>query len=131
MRESLLGEPHLSPHARIGNVPFILAILLYRATLSPLVGRQCRFEPTCSLYGLRAYRRYGPLKGSWLTLRRIGRCHPFHPGGYDPVPFTRSGPGEASLDCQPDAVGGTVPRTVVPRGSGVCEHESPSGSQAS
>ncbi|HZW09454.1 MAG TPA: membrane protein insertion efficiency factor YidD [Phycisphaerales bacterium] len=127
----MLGEPHLSPGARAANAPFVLAILLYRATLSPFLGRQCRFEPTCSIYGLRAYRRYGPLRGTWLTLRRVGRCHPFHPGGYDPVPLPRSEPGEASLDCRPDAVGGTVPQAAVPRGSGVREHESPTGSQAS
>ena len=86
-RETLFGESHLSRRSRLGNAPFILVILLYRATLSPFIGRQCRFEPTCSLYGLRAYRRFGPLGGTSLTLRRIARCHPFHAGGYDPVPF--------------------------------------------
>lgn len=61
-------------------------IVFYRRFLSPLKGPTCRFEPTCSAYALEAVRRYGPWKGSWLAARRIGRCHPFHPGGYDPVP---------------------------------------------
>lgn len=61
-------------------------IYLYRYTLSPMLGRQCRFEPSCSAYGLQAIREHGALKGSWLTTKRVCRCHPWHPGGYDPVP---------------------------------------------
>lgn len=86
-RDGLFGEAGLGRPARVANVPFVLGILLYRVTLSPFIGRQCRFEPTCSRYSLGAFRRYGPVTGLWLTARRIGRCHPFHPGGYDPVPF--------------------------------------------
>lgn len=86
-RDGLFGEAGLPWPSRLGNVPFVLAILLYRITLSPFIGGQCRFEPTCSIYGLTAFRRYGPRRGVWMTLRRIGRCHPFHRGGYDPVPF--------------------------------------------
>lgn len=60
------------------------SVRLYQILLSPLLGRQCRFEPSCSNYFIQAVRKYGPLKGAWRGLCRIGRCHPFHPGGYDP-----------------------------------------------
>jgi len=62
-------------------------ILAYRMTLSPVLGRQCRFMPTCSEYGLTAYRRFGARWGAYLTIRRILRCQPFCAGGYDPVPW--------------------------------------------
>ncbi len=61
-------------------------IRAYRYLLSPWWGTQCRFEPTCSAYALEAVERHGALRGGWLGLRRISRCHPWHPGGYDPVP---------------------------------------------
>jgi len=61
-------------------------IQVYRLTLSPLLGPRCRFIPSCSAYGLEAIGRHGPWKGGWLTLRRLGRCHPFTPCGCDPVP---------------------------------------------
>lgn len=61
-------------------------ITLYQRTLSPLVGQSCRFQPTCSHYAQDAYRAYGFWRGSWLTLRRIGRCHPWGGHGFDPVP---------------------------------------------
>ena len=66
---------------------FIFLIKLYRKYISPLKGRStCIYTPTCSLYALQAIEKYGILKGGYLSLRRILRCHPFHRGGYDPVP---------------------------------------------
>lgn len=64
----------------------LLAIDAYRALLAPLVGGYCRFTPSCSLYAAEAVRRHGAGRGSALALRRLLRCHPFHPGGFDPVP---------------------------------------------
>ena len=61
-------------------------IRLYQLTLSPLIGRQCRYLPTCSNYGLEAIRKYGPFKGGWLTLKRVLSCNPWGGSGYDPVP---------------------------------------------
>ena len=61
-------------------------IKLYQYTLSPFLGRQCRFVPTCSQYGIEAIQKHGALKGSWLALKRILRCNPWGGSGYDPVP---------------------------------------------
>lgn len=60
-------------------------VLLYRATLGPLLGGQCRFTPTCSQYALDALNKYGALKGTWKTLKRLARCHPLGGKGYDPA----------------------------------------------
>ena len=59
---------------------------LYRYGISPLLGRNCRFHPSCSEYAMDALRAHGVLRGCWLSIRRVARCHPFNPGGYDPVP---------------------------------------------
>jgi putative membrane protein insertion efficiency factor len=69
------------------HLPALLLVLLakcYQWTISPLLGRCCRFEPTCSEYFIGAVRKYGAIRGTWLGVRRILRCHPWHPGGYDP-----------------------------------------------
>ncbi len=71
---------------RLLNALLIGAIRAYQILLSPLLPPVCRFEPSCSNYGLQALRIHGPFAGTWLTTKRICRCHPFHPGGYDPVP---------------------------------------------
>jgi putative membrane protein insertion efficiency factor len=64
----------------------LLLIRGYRTFISPLFLPSCRFNPTCSQYALEAIETFGAIKGSWLAVKRICRCHPFHPGGYDPVP---------------------------------------------
>lgn len=68
------------------NAIAIALIRFYRRFISPLKPPVCRFAPTCSEYGLIAIARYGVFRGGWLTAKRIAKCHPFHPGGYDPVP---------------------------------------------
>lgn len=77
---------------RLAILPLEALIWLYRITLSPIIGRQCRYEPTCSRFGLEALQVHGPFRGSWLTARRILRCHPFATGGYDPVPPAHARP---------------------------------------
>lgn len=64
----------------------ILLIRLYRFCVSPLLPATCRFDPPCSSYALEAVKRHGGLRGGWIALKRIFRCHPFHEGGFDPVP---------------------------------------------
>jgi putative membrane protein insertion efficiency factor len=76
----------------------VFLIRLYQWTVSPLLGPRCRFYPSCSHYALEAVERFGALRGGWLALRRLLRCHPWQPGGFDPVP-QRFG----SLLCGPHA----------------------------
>ena len=64
----------------------VFLIQAYRYTLSPMLGRSCRFFPSCWEYAIEALQRHGAVRGTWLAVRRITRCHPWHPGGYDPVP---------------------------------------------
>lgn len=66
--------------------PLLWLIRGYQLAISPMLGNRCRFYPSCSEYSMESLRRHGLLRGLWLTVRRIGRCHPWHPGGFDPVP---------------------------------------------
>lgn len=72
---------------RVLAAPLVLLVTFYRRWISPVLPATCRFYPSCSAYGLTALQRFGPLKGSWLTVRRIARCHPWNPGGVDHVPM--------------------------------------------
>jgi putative membrane protein insertion efficiency factor len=65
---------------------FLLSIRFYRRFVSPALSPSCRYVPSCSVYTYEAVEKYGAIKGGWLGLKRILRCHPWHPGGYDPVP---------------------------------------------
>jgi putative membrane protein insertion efficiency factor len=76
----------VTPAARLLLVP----LGFYRRVISPALGPRCRFAPSCSAYAAEAVTAHGAARGSWLTLRRLLRCHPFHPGGHDPVPAVRS-----------------------------------------
>lgn len=80
-----------TPTDRPGPTARVLLVLVraYRRWLSPLLRPHCRFSPSCSAYAAEAVEGHGAARGGWLVLRRIGRCHPFHPGGHDPVPPVR------------------------------------------
>jgi uncharacterized protein len=69
-----------------GKYVLIALVRAYQLAISPLLPPACRYYPSCSAYAVEALERHGALRGGWLALRRIGRCHPFRPGGYDPVP---------------------------------------------
>jgi len=71
----------------IFSYPLLLLITIYRYTLSPMIGNQCRYQPTCSHYAEDALKQYGAWRGSIMAVKRIFRCHPWHDGGYDPVPI--------------------------------------------
>jgi len=71
---------------RYAALPFILLLRFYRLVVSPWLGSRCRFHPSCSAYAQEALEQHGLFRGVWLSLIRVGRCHPWHPGGYDPVP---------------------------------------------
>ncbi|WP_435230160.1 membrane protein insertion efficiency factor YidD [Pseudopelagicola sp. nBUS_20] len=78
----------MSPVAHIIALP----VRAYRLLFSPLVGFNCRYQPTCSAYALEALEKFGAVKGSWLTFRRISRCHPLGSSGHDPVPPKKNDP---------------------------------------
>jgi len=77
------------PMGRWARLGLIGAIRAYRIAISPLLGPACRFEPSCSVYAIEAIGRHGVVRGSWLVVKRIGRCHPLGGFGYDPVPRKR------------------------------------------
>ncbi|MGD8148751.1 membrane protein insertion efficiency factor YidD [Ornithinimicrobium sp. Y1694] len=79
------GVPDGEPRSRAA-LPLVWLVQLYQRTISPLLGPVCRYYPSCSAYGVTALERFGPLRGTWLTARRLLRCHPFAPGGVDHVP---------------------------------------------
>jgi putative membrane protein insertion efficiency factor len=83
---------------KAGRRVLVTAIRGYQLVISPLFPPVCRFQPTCSSYAIIALERYGVVKGGWLALRRVSRCHPFNPGGYDPVPGTDDDH-DPDLDC--------------------------------
>ncbi len=71
-------------------MPLIGLIAIYRYCISPFLGNNCRFYPSCSEYGQQALKEWGLIKGSWLTAKRICKCHPGHPGGCDPIPHKQN-----------------------------------------
>ena len=71
---------------KIVTFPFVLLIRGYQLIVSPLLGSNCRFMPTCSEYALESLKTYGLIKGTYLTIKRIGKCHPWGSNGYDPIP---------------------------------------------
>jgi len=108
-------------------LPLVWLIRLYQRLVSPLRPQTCRFYPSCSAYAVESLQRFGPLKGGWLAARRLGRCHPWTPGGVDPVPMTWAErnswrpedyrpPGEdtAGSDGPPDVPPGTTHRLDHP-----------------
>jgi hypothetical protein len=82
------GRPSIHPAAKLDPMKKAVLFLIrgYKSVLSPVLGQHCRFHPTCSMYTYKAIEKYGLLKGMILGTKRLLRCHPFHPGGVDPVP---------------------------------------------
>jgi putative membrane protein insertion efficiency factor len=92
MTLSLTGEDRGRPRAAAGPLAtlLMLPIRFYQRWISPALPPACRFTPTCSAYALEALERHGAFRGSWLAVRRLARCHPWHPGGDDPVPSPKA-----------------------------------------
>ena len=76
----------VAPVTRIVNVPVVWLLRGYKKLISPLLPPACRFHPTCSEYARECFEHLGFLRATWLSIRRLSRCHPFHPGGFDPAP---------------------------------------------
>jgi uncharacterized protein len=95
-----------SPAARL----LVLLLTGYRTFISPLLGPRCRFYPSCSAYALEAVQVHGALRGSWLAVRRLSRCHPFHAGGLDPVPARAAKPGPETAGAAGAALAPGAPR---------------------
>ena len=91
-----IPNPRANRTGLLTRLLLIAPIRFYRFFLSPWIGQQCRYTPTCSAYAIEAIERHGPWVGLWLAVRRIGRCHPWAPGGLDPVPERR----QAHKDCR-------------------------------
>lgn len=108
--DALSGIKSLS--GRVLRGVLIGVVRFYQYVISPVIGPRCRFWPTCSHYAIDAIRFHGAWKGSLMALKRLGRCHPFHPGGVDPVP---PGPFEKSCHCRDEADSGADTR--APRSS--------------
>ncbi|MFG0267203.1 MAG: membrane protein insertion efficiency factor YidD [Rhodopirellula sp. JB055] len=70
--------------SRLAISTFVLCIRWYQVVISPMMGPSCRFTPTCSAYAIESIQKYGAIRGAWRSIKRIGRCHPWNPGGYDP-----------------------------------------------
>ena len=88
------GEPHGDGAPSMVKTALLWLIRLYQRTLSPLLGNVCRFEPSCSRYAMACIDSHGPLRGGLLSVVRLCKCHPFHPGGYDPPPAAKHEPDE-------------------------------------
>jgi uncharacterized protein len=82
----LFGSQHINRIKLLIAQAFVLIIRIYQALISPMLGSVCRFSPSCSQYAIEAIQRYGLIKGLWLAGCRLLRCHPWNPGGFDPVP---------------------------------------------
>ena len=91
----------------------LAGIAAYQRYVSPVLGQRCRFVPSCSAYAGEAIRSHGAARGGWLAVRRIAKCHPFHPGGHDPVPPARST--SATMDLAPAPVAGAVDPPLTSR----------------
>lgn len=100
---------------RILVLVLTLPIRAYQLVVSPLLGPRCRFYPSCSSYAIEAIRTHGPLRGTWLAGRRLLRCHPWNPGGLDPVPPT---PSNVATLPSPGLLQGADPNRRAPQGAG-------------